>query len=181
MAKGGVPTETSYNIAILQSLEVLQQSINNLQIEQELCHKRLDRLDRDRSRNSPQPSGLQDPPFSPSFGRHDHTVVPPEIDSGGSNPNVDYQRDFEVIRDSLVKVKLPSDLKLIDSKSGIKRPDQAHLGTISKCARYTENSLKLLASLAERVIDRNPELGKLYTVLVAQMNYLQSQIRRISG
>ena len=45
--------------------------------------------------------------------------------------------------------------------------------SITKSARYTETCLKLLASFEETVTA--DDLGQLYTVLVAHMNFLQSE------
>ena len=45
--------------------------------------------------------------------------------------------------------------------------------SITKSARYTETCLKLLASFDETV--KSEDLGQLYTVLVAHINFLQSK------
>ena len=134
--------ENQFHYSILQSLDVIQHAINNLSVEQELFNKRLASLESQNTRKSVQDvSDQQDPPF---LGRHDSPVAPSvHVDRSHNQANIDYQRDYECIRDSLAKVKLPNELKLLESKSGIKRPDQPHFTTISKCARYTETCLKL--------------------------------------
>jgi hypothetical protein len=82
------------------------------------------------------------------------------------------ERDFEVIKDCLNKIKLPEDLKLIDSKQGIKKEDQGALHIISKNARYVETAMKWLSTQDDTV---HPELSHLYTILRAQMQFLQTE------
>ena len=70
------------------------------------------------------------------------------------------QRGYEIIKDSLNKVKLPEDLHVFDSKSGISRDCQQNLTTISKCARYTETALKQLSVMVDADPAPSPEFQK---------------------
>lgn len=166
---------SSFHSTVLQSLETIQVSLNNLQINQETCASRIDRLERKAALN-------------PTFESESTTVQEIPKDSGrvgiGSGPSpsradksgtefANFQREFENIRDSLTKTKLPNNLKLLESKTGIKREDQSMYNSVSKSARYTETCLKLLANFDEDV--SATDLGQLYIVLVAHMNFLQSE------
>ena len=66
----------------------------------------------------------------------------------------------------LKRVKLPNDLKLNDSRQGVKRADQQKLNIVSKCARYSETMLKLLSSVQAESV--NPgDIQDLITIAVA--------------
>lgn len=54
MAEGFDSVKGDYNQTILQTLEVIQRSINNIQVEQELCQQRVDRVERKQLRNPSQ-------------------------------------------------------------------------------------------------------------------------------
>ena len=166
MVKGFDSVKGDYNQTILQILEVIQRSINNIQVEQEPRQQRLDRVERKEPINPSQSGNGQVPPFCFS-GRHDENNVAPSVNTTSGHNIADFQREFEIIKNSVIKVKLPNELILLESKSGIKRPDQSHLGTLTKCARFTESALKLLASLDEQYLTRIPELSKLYSVCCA--------------
>ena len=164
------PSSSAYHSTVLQSLETIQVSLNNLQVEQETCNRRVERLER-KSQINPFESESQEIP--PDSGRS--WIGPglsPKTVQAGTEP-ANYQREFECVRDFLNKVKLPNEFKLLESKTGIKREDQSMYSSITKSARYTETSLKLLASFEETVTA--DDLGQLYTVLVAHMNFLQSE------
>ena len=172
------PSSSAYHSTVLQSLETIQVSLNNLTFEQETASRRIARLEQKRQ-------------IIPSFESESETVqeIPPShgrlgIGSGlsprtpvrneqsGTDPT-DFQREFENIRDSLTKIKLPNHMKLLESKTGIKREDQSMYNALAKSARFTETCLKLTASFDETV--SADDLGQLYTVLVAHMNFLQSE------
>ena len=83
----------------------------------------------------------------------------------------DLQSQFRAIRDSLSKVKLPQDLVVGDSRSGIGKTDLARFQVIQKCAQFQETALKILSggSTADPVIDQ------LSVVALAQIRYLQEE------
>jgi len=151
---------------LLQSIEVLQRSVNIINTYQEHIVKRLDDLD-NRVQQTNFESAVPDPPLGRiTSSVSAHVQTKPE-------QGLDVQREYECIKDSLTKVKLPNELKLLDNKLGIKREDQQHLTSISKSARYTETCLKLLSTFDDKRVTIE-DLSSLYTVLVAHINSLQS-------
>jgi hypothetical protein len=153
---------------LLQAIESLQRAVTNIGIDQETINSRLKRIEGQDPRNDGSSSGNRDPPL----GRHSQNRIIPFQAESDSQSN-DVQREYECLKDSLVKVKLPNEVKLLENKTGIKREDQPHLLTISKSARYTETCLKLISTFKD-----NPsvdDISQLYTVLVAHINCLQSE------
>ena len=97
---------------LLQSIEVLQRSVNIINIDQENIAKRLDDLD-NRVQQTNFESAVPDPPL----GRIKYSVsahVQTKLEQG-----LDVRREYECIKNSLTKVKLPNVLRLLDNKSGI--------------------------------------------------------------
>lgn len=159
---------------LLHSLEVIQRSINDINIEQETIIKRLDRIEQNQPEetrdnvSSRAPARSQVPPFS---GRHVIGTDPLTVNT--SDKASDIQREYECIKDSLNKVILPNELKLLEAKTGIKREDQPHLLALGKSARYSETCLKLLSTFDDSA--NVQDLTQIYTVLVAHINFLQSE------
>lgn len=91
------------------------------------------------------------------------------------------QREYETICASLQNVKINSELKLNDrSKAGIKRPDQGTSSIVSRSARYTETALKWLATMDPSTEPVSSEdLGHLFMILAAHINYLQSAYAKL--
>ena len=77
------------------------------------------------------------------------------------------QSEYKIIADSLQKTRLHKDLKLNDTRAGIKRQDQPIYNILTKSARYTETILKLIAHLSG-VSDSDTE--DLFVVASAQLN-----------
>ena len=114
------PSSSAYHSTVLQSLETIQVSLNNLQVEQETCNRRVERLKRKSQINPFESESQKIPPDSGRSG-----IGPglrPKTVQASTEPT-NYQREFECIRDSLNKVKLPNEFKLLESKTGIKRED----------------------------------------------------------
>ena len=59
----------------------------------------------------------------------------------------------------------------MESKQGIKKEDQGAINIVSRCAKYVETALKWLSSQDEE----NEDMAHLYTVLKAQMQFLQTE------
>ena len=89
----------------------LQQS-KQFKIEQELRHNRLHNLECKQTKTGEHSIQIEVPPFS---SRYDQD----------SSEGIDYQREYECLRDSLTKIKLSNELKLLESKSGTKRQDDS--------------------------------------------------------
>ena len=83
-------------------------------------------------------------------------------------PSSENLREFDSIKESLQRVKLPNELRLIDSKAGIPKEAQPTLAIISKSARFVETALKIVS-------DSEFEVDDLFTVLKANINFLQSE------
>lgn len=101
-------------------------------------------------------------------------VAPEALPEQGALQAVDLQGEFHAIKDSVQSVRLPADLHLNDSRSGIKRSDQPLATVVRKSARYVETSLKLLTELNNRAI-RQDDVQKLFEVQVAHIRYLQEE------
>ena len=54
----------------------------------------------------------------------------------------DTQGEFQPLKDSLSRLKLPSELKLNESRQGIQRTDHAVYNVLIRCALYSETSLR---------------------------------------
>lgn len=83
----------------------------------------------------------------------------------------DLQAEFKAIRDSVAKVKLPPDLVVGDSRTGVSRGDWPKFQTIQKCARFQETLLKLLSQCASS----EPVLQDITTITLAQLRFLQEE------
>lgn len=92
-------------------------------------------------------------------------------DTGSSD---DVQGEFLTLKDSLQKVRLPSDLKLNENRQGIKKADLAAFNVISRSARYVETTLKLLANINAHSVSTE-DLENVSLVQVAHIKYLQEE------
>ena len=95
----------------------------------------------------------------------------------------DIQKEFDCIRDSLMRQTLPADLKVHDTSTGIKNECRPALKVIQKTARYAETALKILETLRSptptTLVYDNEDMNKLFIVLAAQINFLQSEFTNI--
>ena len=82
---------------------------------------------------------------------HVGTGIPPQRGAVRSTSQLDTQGEFQTLKDSLSKVKLPADVKLNDSRQDIKRTDQPFMIAMAKCGRYCETGIKLLCSLKQEL------------------------------
>ena len=62
------------------------------------------------------------------------------------------QSEFRAIKDSVAKIKLPTDLVVGDTRAGVSRSDVPRFNLIQKSARFQETTLKLLSAA-----DSSPE------------------------
>ncbi|KAH3788977.1 hypothetical protein DPMN_167143 [Dreissena polymorpha] len=88
---------------------------------------------------------------------------------------MDNQGKFSALKDSLSRVSLPAELKLNESRQGIRRSDQPVLNILKQCSRYSETSAKLLATLEPGQPLTHDTLDKLFLVAHAQCKYLQDE------
>lgn len=82
------------------------------------------------------------------------------------------QSEFRAIKDSVAKIKLPTDLVVGDTRAGVSRSDVPRFNLIQKSARFQETTLKLLSaadSSSEQV------LADITTVALAHVRFLQEE------
>ena len=72
-------------------------------------------------------------------------------------------------------MRLPSQIRLNESRQNIKREDQGTFNLVAKSARYVETSLRVLQTIDEatRVTPKHPE--NLLLVQMAHINFLQDE------
>ncbi len=87
----------------------------------------------------------------------------------------DLQGEFQAIKDTLQRIKLPSDLKLNDSRRGVKATDRPMFNQICKSARYVETALKLLGSIDRQSDTFDVDLQNLFLVVKAHIKSLQDE------
>ena len=94
-------------------------------------------------------------------------------------------REYEQVRDSLQRIKLPNELKLFDTQAGIKQECKGTLKVISKAGRFTETALRwVIDSQAERykaddrgenVLLPSQKIQDLFAIFTAEMNFLKEE------
>lgn len=93
----------------------------------------------------------------------------------------DILRDFDCIKDSLSRITIPNKFKVNDSPRGIGKESKTALSVLSKCARFAETGLKVIAALQPENEDdhvitiHKDDIQKLFTVFAGQINYLQGE------
>ena len=117
---------------------------------------------------------LEECNLPPNFGQRGASLPPPPLLQGAAS-STDTQGEFQSLKDSLNKVKLPADVKLNDSRQGIKRTDQPLLNILSKCGRYSETAIKLLCTLEAGTELTQGTLDNLFLIQHAQIKYLQEE------
>lgn len=107
--------------------------------------------------------------------------------AGGSDSGVQptcdpvaVQELFKIIQDSVIRVRLPTDLKLHDSGS-VKKKCQPVYNVVRRCARYTETILKIFAHVSLDKADAVTvaAIQDIYTCLTAEINFLQEEYTAI--
>ena len=100
---------------------------------------------------------------------------PPGIEGAlGASP-ADIQAEYQVIADSVQRIQLPPETVLKNSRQGIPRELQVAHNIITKCAKYAETTIKLLATLSEGRVTTS-DLEKLFTVQYAEVKFLQDEL-----
>jgi hypothetical protein len=106
-----------------------------------------------------------------------HTPIPMSASPGAPNsPDfefVDIGAEYASVRASVQAVRLPPNLTIPETtKQGVRKSDHQQVNLISRNARFCETALKVLAAKQE---DKGKTFSDLFTVLVAQMKYLQDE------
>ena len=76
-----------------------------------------------------------------------------------------------LVRDSVSKVKLPTDLTVGDSRAGVGKGDLPRFQVIQKCAKIQETVLKIPSTASVS----DPAINQLTIVAIAQIRYLQEE------
>ncbi|KAH3726514.1 hypothetical protein DPMN_052381 [Dreissena polymorpha] len=87
---------------------------------------------------------------------------------------MDIQGEFSALKNSLSRVRLTAELKLNESRQGVRRSDQPVLN-ILKCSRYSETSAKLLATLEPGQPLTQDTLDRLFLISHAQCKYMKDE------
>lgn len=90
----------------------------------------------------------------------------------GSNL-VSVQDEFNSIKDKVTSVKLPPELRVGNSRAGIKRDDTNAANIIANSAKFAETTIKLLWNI-EDVIDKNT-IHEIFNVQKAHIDYLRQE------
>ena len=116
-------------------------------------------------------------PYQASYS----STLPAKVEKGDLSPDFviaaeDIEGEFMTVKDSAQKIRLPPDLKLNESRQGIKREDQPILNLITKSARYIETTLKILGEgVATKSPLTNDQLDQISICQVAHLRYLQDE------
>lgn len=107
---------------------------------------------------------------------------PTNQQASASRRNIETQRQFDSIKESLSRVSLPTQLKLNESTAGIKQEQKPTLKVITKSARFAETALRHLAHLTSTKQDdsscfvlNEEDMSIFYTIFSAQQQFLQSE------
>ena len=141
----------------------------------------------EQNKNQPHQAVLENPSSSPAQ-QNDAVTAGSTVNNTSSSAAScvkDIQGNFAAIKDAYQYVKLPSDLRLNENRSGIRREDQGEFNLISKSARYIETLFKILSQADEVVAEdseseQNSEhvsriLDQIFTINLAHMRYIQEQ------
>lgn len=85
---------------------------------------------------------------------------------------------YENVRDKYKNVRLAEDLRVHDSRAGIRKEDQQQYNRLNKCARMVETALRVLLTLDpehHHLDETSDRLGDLTVTLVALIRYLQDE------
>ena len=133
---------------------------------------------------APQEESVPDQAFAPEAPAP-QSAAAPELAAGSTLGQataaqpcpVDVQAEYAAIRDAYQRVKLPPDLRLNDSRSGLRRQDQAQFNALVKSARFVETGFKVLAQMKANDISSNVkrDLDSLFAIHLAHMRYIQNE------
>ena len=107
--------------------------------------------------------------YSGTAGNKSHATVARD---GQCDP-LNVQDEYQCIKDKVSSVKIPPELRVGTSKSGIKRDDQVTANVIANSAKYVETTIKLLWNLDEE--PSTDDLVELFNVQKAHIDYLRQE------
>ena len=88
---------------------------------------------------------------------------------------VDYQAEFAVIKDTLSRYKLPTDLKFTPNAVGIKREDKGAYNVVKSAAGYAEVNLKILSLIESGQYTVGDAVNDLATCNTALVRFLKEE------
>ena len=94
------------------------------------------------------------------------------------NSSEAWRANFESIRETLAKLRLPNELKLNDNKSGITGKDRETAAILSRIGKFSETTLKLIGEIQQNYDKAEYVavcLDNLYVTNVALVKYLQEE------
>ena len=156
--------------ALDERLDSTVVQIKQLKDSNQLFHERIERLE-NKSSDKEELHSASGARGATAKTVDDYTTLGPEEPTLATE---DIQSEFAAVKDTLTKVKLPADLRLCDSRQGIRRSDQTTYNILARCGRYAETSIKLLSSINEGNIDED-SVQQLFTIQLAQIRYLQEE------
>ncbi len=102
-------------------------------------------------------------------------------DPAGGSIATDVQGEYQSIKESLSRITLPPDLRVNDSRQGIRRGDQVLYNVVTKCARFTETALKSLSQTSDCDNENcSGQHDQLVKILQAEISYLQDEFAAIA-
>lgn len=136
---------------------------------------RLERLETgDRTGEGNNIPQIQSQNFSSS-----ESTAPPQARANESAEHFEFQSAFQVIADSVGRVRVNPDYMVRTQRQGLQRAERESMNIVSKCAKYFETTLKLLSLLQVGEPMSEEELDDLTTVQVAAVKYLQDEVASI--
>ena len=146
---------------VLESVQSIKEEINKIHNEQIHIGVRLQSLEGHSGQETREFRSNQDPSAASA------TPTVPAVSSA------DVQREYETVKELYSKVQIPQELKVLDSRVGIKRAESGALNILSKSARFTETAIKILKD-SDGNLDES-HTAHLFSVLVAHITSLKSE------
>ena len=165
--------EASLNTGPRQDFESLASRVKTL--EENTGSRRPFQFHLDGNSSNAQRSGLDDHTYASSTGQRLTSASPSSFRGGFAEITSDaLQAEFRSIQDSYSRTKLPGDLRLNDSRTGIKQPQREAAQILAKSAKFVETQLKILAS-AEGSGLTEDQFMELFLSNVAHIRFLQER------
>ena len=130
-----------------------------------------------QSDSGPQGGGSSE--LNASFRRRDGPVAPrSKKERPTTIRSKDLKWEYEALRDTVSRLKLPADYRMNDSKSGISSKDKEQAAILVRSGKYIETGLKLMGEVQKNWNQREMVAELLDGVLLsltAHMRYIQEE------
>jgi hypothetical protein len=162
----------------------------------ELCEKldslalRVEQLDRSRSRSESREHSEHERQTQPRGGSQQGHIPRRDDEENGAFGSTEDSvpsaaealREYDRVRDSLQRIRIPNEVRLFDSQTGIKHDCKDILKVVSKCGRFTETAFKWIIDIQSQGTDGNGthqvsshQLEDLFTILVGEITFLRGE------